>query len=221
MGEEKAVDIRMIGAWRAHPGQRSSGLPSWVAAVLRLAAGDESGRVEIARDGGGSRAEDGSFEALFERWERDVFGYLWRITGDRQIASDLCQETFLRAWQHLDTLRAYEQPRGWLLRVATNLALNQRRRERTCVGSPIPFDDEHVPARSDPAWHIADHDTVHQTLLALPPRMRAALVLREVHGLSCQEVAQTLGLSLAAAKMTLTRARERFRQQYRREEVEA
>jgi RNA polymerase sigma-70 factor (ECF subfamily) len=183
-----------------------------VARVLRLAAGGEPRRVEAAP------AE--SFDALFERWERDVFGYLWRITGDRQLASDLCQETFLRAWQHFDTLRAYEQPRGWLLRVATNLALNQRRRVRTRVGVPIPFNDENVPARSDPVWRIADHDTVHQALLALPPRMRAALVLREIHGLSCQEVAQTLSLSLAAAKMTLTRAREQFRQQYRREEVE-
>ncbi len=181
-----------------------------MARVLRLAAGGEPRRVEAAP------AE--SFDALFERWERDVFGYLWRITGDRQLASDLCQETFLRAWQHFDTLRAYEQPRGWLLRVATNLALNQRRRVRTRVGVPIPFNDENVPARSDPAWRIADHDTVHQALLA--PRMRAALVLREMHGLSCQEVAQTLSLSLAAAKMTLTRAREQFRQQYRREEVE-
>ena len=202
----------MIGAWSARPGHGSSGLPSWVARVLRLAAGGEPRRVEAAP------AE--SFDALFERWERDVFGYLWRITGDRQLASDLCQETFLRAWQHFDTLRAYEQPRGWLLRVATNLALNQRRRVRTRVGVPIPFNDENVPARSDPAWRIADHDTVHQALLALPPRMRAALVLREIHGLSCQEVAQTLSLSLAAAKMTLTRAREQFRQQYRREEVE-
>ena len=195
-------------------------MSSWVAAVLRLTAGEEPERVEAAPDGGGTSATAEGFDMLFERWERDVYGYLWRVTGDRQLASDLCQETFLRAWQHFDTLRAYEQPRGWLLRVATNLALNQRRRVRTRVGAPIPFDDENVPARSDPAWRIADHDTVHQALLALPPRMRAALVLREVHGLSCQEVADTLDLSLAAAKMTLSRAREQFRQHYRREEGE-
>jgi RNA polymerase sigma-70 factor, ECF subfamily len=210
----------MIGAWSVRLGHGSSCLSNWMAAVLRQTEGGEPERVEAAPDGGGRSAAAESFDALFERWERDVFGYLWRITGDRQLASDLCQETFLRAWQHFDTLRAYEQPRGWLLRVATNLALNQRRRVRTRVGALIPFDDENVPARSDPAWRIADYDTVHQALLALPPRMRAALVLREVHGLSCQEVAQTLRLSLAAAKMTLSRAREQFRQHYRREEVE-
>jgi DNA-directed RNA polymerase specialized sigma24 family protein len=127
----------MIGAWSARLGHGSSGLSNWVAAVLRLAEGGEPERVEAAPDGGGSRAAAESFDALFERWERDVFGYLWRVTGDRQLASDLCQETFLRAWQHFDTLRAYEQPRGWLLRVATNLALNRRRRVHTRVGAPI------------------------------------------------------------------------------------
>ena len=158
------------------------------------------------------------FDTFFAQCERQVYSYLWRITGDQQRASDLCQETFLRAWQHFDQIRSYESPVGWLLRVATNLALNSRRRRDTRAGIPMRLNEDLSPAASDPALRIVERDAVHQTLLALPPNMRAALVLREVYGLSFEEVARTLGITHAAAKMTLSRARERFRQQYRHEE---
>src|SRR6185437_17044223 len=58
-----------------------------------------------------------SFEAFFRRHERDIFGYLWRMTGDEQAAYDLSQETFVRAWQHFDRIATYERPGGWLFRV--------------------------------------------------------------------------------------------------------
>ena len=70
---------------------------------------------------------------------------------------------------------------GWLLRVATNLALNARRRRDTRVGVPIRLSEEHSPAASDPALHSAKRDAVHQTLLLPPENMRAALVLREIY----------------------------------------
>jgi len=72
------------------------------------------------------------FDALFERCEARIFGYLWRVTGDRHVASDLCQETFLRAWQHIAKVSGYERPEAWLWRVATNLALNHRRTRDPC-----------------------------------------------------------------------------------------
>jgi RNA polymerase sigma-70 factor (ECF subfamily) len=168
-------------------------------------------------DGRVTSAAD-NFDALFERYERPVFGYLWRITGDEHLASDLCQETFLRAWQHFDQIRTYQAPVGWLLRVATNLALNAQRRRFTRVGVPLRLDTERAPAASDPAARVAQQDVVHRTLLALPAKMRAGLVLREVYGLSFEEVARALDLTHAAAKMLLSRAREQFCQRYRREE---
>lgn len=185
---------------------------------LSLAAGRKLHENQPARDTTSATSADLEFETLFAQYERPVYGYLWRITGDRQLASDLCQETFLRGWQHIDTIRAYESPLGWLLRVATNLALNTRRRRDTRVGIPLSYTEEQSPAVSDPAWHIAERDVIHQTLLRLPANMRAALVLREVYGLPLEEVARTLGITHAAAKMTLSRARERFRQTYRQQE---
>ncbi|HKW20420.1 MAG TPA: RNA polymerase sigma factor [Ktedonobacterales bacterium] len=159
-----------------------------------------------------------SFEAFFRQHERDIFGYLWRITGDEQAAYDLSQETFMRAWQHFDRIATYERPGGWLFRVATNLALTHQKRAAAPVGAAQPFATGNEPSVSDPAWRLAESEAILATLLALPPQQRAALALREVYGFSCAEVAEALGITLAAAKMTLSRGRDAFRARYTREE---
>ncbi|HLY32390.1 MAG TPA: RNA polymerase sigma factor [Ktedonobacterales bacterium] len=157
-----------------------------------------------------------SYEAFFQRHEHDIFGYLWRLTGDEQLAYDLRQETFLRAWNHYDQLLAYHQPVAWLFRVATNLAINQLRRRKAPVGAAAPLDLVGDPGASDPSWRLVENDLVRQTLLALPPRQRAALVMREVYGFSAEEIARTLGVTPAAVRMTLWRGREQFRTLYTR-----
>jgi RNA polymerase sigma-70 factor (ECF subfamily) len=159
-----------------------------------------------------------SFEAFFRQHERDIFGYLWRLTGDEQAAYDLSQETFVRAWQHFDRIATYERPGGWLFRVATNLALTYQKRAMAPVGAAQPFSSGNDPSTSDPAWRLAESEAIRATLLALPPQQRAALVLREVCGFSCAEVAEMLGVTLAAAKMTLSRGRNAFRARYTGEE---
>jgi len=160
-----------------------------------------------------------AFEAFFWRYERDILGYLWRLTGDEQAAHDLSQETFLRAWQHFDTIQRYDQPRAWLFRVASNLGINHLRgRSRRGIPATAFSDIEHVEmANGDPAYRLAENDAIRQTLLELPPRQRAAVVLCDVYGLSSAEAAEALGLSHGSLKMSLWRGRERFRQQYQRE----
>ncbi|MBA3827211.1 MAG: hypothetical protein H0X24_25370 [Ktedonobacterales bacterium] len=59
-----------------------------------------------------------AFETFFLRYDRQIASYLWRMLGDEHSASELAQETFLRAWQHFDEIRAYERPLAWLFRVA-------------------------------------------------------------------------------------------------------
>jgi RNA polymerase sigma-70 factor (ECF subfamily) len=164
-----------------------------------------------------------AFESLMRGREREIFGYLWRLTGDEQTAYDLCQETFLRAWQHFAKVSRYEQPGAWLFRVATNLAINstKKRREPSYFGDDTEGDDVMTVTLSvaeDPAHGYEVRELVHRTLLRLQPRHRSALVLREVYGLSSMEVAQTLGTTHAAAKMILSRAREEFRQRLAYEE---
>jgi RNA polymerase sigma-70 factor (ECF subfamily) len=158
------------------------------------------------------------FEPFVRHYERQVLTYLWRMVGNDEAAFDLCQEVFVRAWQHFATVRGYERPLGWLLRVATNLALNYRQRRSAPVGAALTLDETNDPGHSDPAGRIAEHDLVRGLLAQLAPRRRAALLLREVYGFSCQEIAATLGMTPDAVKMALSRARAQFRTLYRREE---
>ncbi len=122
-------------------------------------------------------------------YERQILNYLWRMTGDEQTAYDLTQEVFLRAWQHYATVSRYEQPRAWLFRVATNLALSAkatraRRGKTTLEASGELLEGDSAPGTSDIARRIVERDAVRAVLLQLPPKRRAALVLREVYGLS-------------------------------------
>jgi RNA polymerase sigma-70 factor, ECF subfamily len=156
----------------------------------------------------------GAFEAFFRQHERQIFRYLVRMTGEEQTAHDLTQETFLRAWLHFAKISRYDSPAAWLFRVATNLALSHRRRRATPAGSPELLGDDDRPGRSDPARQLVERSHIQQTLLELSANQRSALVLREVYGLSCDEIAGVLGISRDAAKVTLFRARERFRTRY-------
>ncbi|MGZ3600548.1 MAG: RNA polymerase sigma factor [Ktedonobacterales bacterium] len=173
------------------------------------------------RDGHADRAvlaQAQDFECFFLKFEPQVTGYLWRMTGDQAMASDLCQETFLRAWQHFEKIRHYDKPGAWLMRVATNLALQHLRRRTAPVGAAQSLDKSFDPGVSDPGGRIAMRDLVRETLLALPDKPRAMLILREVYGFSGDEVAQTLGMSRAAVKVALWRARAQFRTAYLRKD---
>lgn len=162
------------------------------------------------------RADVDAFEAFFWLHERDILGYLWRLTGDEQAAYDLSQETFVRAWQNFDKLQQYDQPRAWLFRVASNLGINHlrgrsRRGEHTSVTEDI---QNIVMFGGDPALRLAENDAIRQTLLSLSAKQRAAVVLCDVYGLS--SAAAALGISHGSLKMSLWRGRERFRQEYQR-----
>lgn len=156
-----------------------------------------------------------AFEPFFREHERAVYACLWRLTGDAQVARDLTQETFLRAWRHFEQARSYERPLAWLLRIATNLAFSHYQRESSGRAvSTHALTDADTPSRSDPMRGLAERDLVQRTLLELPPNQRAALVLREVYGFSCEEIGSMLSVSRDAVKMALFRGREGFRRRY-------
>jgi RNA polymerase sigma-70 factor (ECF subfamily) len=158
------------------------------------------------------------FEAFVHQYERQILNYLWRMTGNEQTAYDLSQETFLRAWQHFATIRAYDQPRAWLFRVASNLAISQlRKHPEPSIDISTLDEDESESTASDPIVHFVESDLVRQILFALSPRRRAALILCEVYGFAAEEVAHVLGMTTGALKMMLSRGREQFRQLYAKE----
>jgi RNA polymerase sigma-70 factor, ECF subfamily len=158
------------------------------------------------------------FEQFFYRYEGKITSYLRRMLGDEFAASDLCQETFVRAWQHFTQISTYPHPETWLFRVATNLALNHLRRRGSLVANAEPILEDMAVIGGDMATQLAESEQIRQILLALAPRSRALLVLREVYGLSLDEAAQSLGMSAAAAKKMLYRARVEFRRRYLQKE---
>jgi RNA polymerase sigma-70 factor, ECF subfamily len=204
---------------------RTVRLHSWARAILVFAAGNgmpaPAQGAPHATPQSSERARtlpSADFERFFLAHEAQISGYLWRMTGDPQAACDLSQETFLRAWRHFDTIRVYDKPAAWLIRVATNLALQHLRRRKAPVGAAVSFDDALAPGESDPGRRFAERDLVRETLMELPVKPRALLVLREVYGLSGEEAAAALNMTREAAKVALWRARQQFRAVYLRKD---
>jgi RNA polymerase sigma factor (sigma-70 family) len=198
-------------------------MPRWLLALRseRITDAPAPEARQAAQDGAAPQSPTSamsSFEAFYQQHERAIFGYLWRVCGDEQTANDLTQEVFLRAWRAFEKLRGYERPEAWLFRVATNLALNERRHQRL-VGPGAPLEG-HERASGDHATQLVERATLRAALESLPARQRAAFILRELYGHSCDEIADILGLTRAAAKMTLSRARHRLRTLYLKEDAE-
>jgi RNA polymerase sigma-70 factor, ECF subfamily len=216
LAQSPAIDLWQRDGMRWCGWHLTSARGLWLALARQLATqtSDES-------QSGLARPQAGAFAAEYERfirqYERQILNYLWRMTGDEHAAYDLTQEVFLRAWQRFDTLRRYEQPRKWLFRVATNLALTHLKRRSRQGDLLSALDEEHEPAGGDPAWGLAESDLVRRTLLRLSPKRRAALVLREVYELTSEEVGHILGMSATSVRMALHRGREQFRELYRQE----
>lgn len=164
------------------------------------------------------------FDAFFQRYQRPLYTYLRRLLPTDEIAIDLTQEVFFRAWGHFEQLRSYERPEAWLFRVATNLAISQlRRREplqrshllKRDVNGQTSEDERLLPEGApDLAETFAERDIITRSLLVLPERQRAALLLRAAYGFSVEEVAEALGLSVANTYQLLSRGGRRFRESY-------
>ena len=162
----------------------------------------------LARVAGG---ESQAFAGLVSRHERAIFRLASTWTGDRADAEDILQETFLAAFRHAGDFRGEGSARAWFLTIARHLAMRRVHRqaqepescdslealgEQAGWGNPLPL-----------AERLAERDAVAQALRALPPAEREILLLRDLEGLTGEEAAAELGLSLAAAKSRLHRAR--------------
>ncbi len=161
-----------------------------------------------------------SFDHLFTRYHGPIYGHILGLVGDPAQAEDLTQDTFLKAYRALPGVR--EGAVGaWLYRIATNTARDALRRRRCLTWLPFaPGDAERVPARAgDLPTYLARQEAVRDALARLTPSQRACLLLRARDGLSIGEVAPVRRLSTGAVKMTLYRAKERFRAAYANPDV--
>jgi RNA polymerase sigma-70 factor (ECF subfamily) len=172
----------------------------------------------VARARNGDRA---AFDWLVRRYERPLLAHAQRMLGDAEEARDLTQECFMRAWAALPRVGGDLQLSSWLYRIQTNACLDVLRHRKRVRW--LPWDTtrhEHgapVTPYSNPeraALAAETQQEVRRALDQLAPRHRAALVMREYDGLSCEQIGQALGISRSAAKSLLFRAREEFRQVY-------
>lgn len=154
--------------------------------------------------------DEDTFRAFYERTARGLWAYLARLTGDRQLAEDLLQETFYRFLRAAATYDNETHRRNSLYRIATNLARDVRRRSLARAAAvPAGDDIERVPSGEDAgaAERTAD---LTRAMSRLKPRERAMLWLAYAEGASHVEIAQVLGLSPTSLKPMLFRARRKL-----------
>jgi RNA polymerase sigma-70 factor (ECF subfamily) len=141
------------------------------------------------------------------------------LTGDLARAQELTQETFLRAYRALAKGQCWDNPRAWLYRVASRLATDDYRRRRLLQWLPLwSVDGRKAYRGAGVEGATAGRLAVQAALEALPPKYRVPLVLYVYEECTVAQVAETLGLSVSAVKMRLSRAREMFRQAYGEQE---
>lgn len=169
----------------------------------------------VARAKAGDQA---AYTALYEHFEPIIYAFAYRMMGDPDDATDMTQDTFAKAYQALGRTSDDLNVSAWLHRIASNACLDVLRRRQRLRWLPwegpkhdhllvsTPIDD---PERS--AISQETRVTVRRVLAKMRPRHRAALILLEYEGLSCEEIGEVMGLSRSAVKSMLFRAREEFR----------
>ncbi len=182
-----------------------------VALVERVRAGDVS-----------------AYDTLVRKYERQLFRIAQHITQNREDAEDVMQDAFLKAYEKLDQFQGNSKFYTWLVRIAVNESLMRLRKRRTgkmvSIDEDLETDEGSVPRdladwAPDPEQNYNQAelaDILRKTIQGLPQGFRVVFVLRDVEGLSTEETAETLGLSVPAVKSRLLRARLQLRERLTR-----
>ena len=169
--------------------------------VARVRAGDEE-----------------AFRLIFERYSRPVLGFIFDMVGDRHAAEDLAQETFVRAFRGLGSLRDESKLSTWLFQIAKNVA-RESLRERRRGGTRVEIDDEEVffelhDQRPTPAGQLLDKElsgVIQKALMRLDEDKRLVFTLKVLQQRSYEEIAEITGFSVGKLKTDLHRARAEMR----------
>lgn len=166
------------------------------------------------------RGEPEAFEEIVRRTHRPVYALVYRIVGNHDDAADVTQEAYVRAWRSLRRFRGDADVATWLHRIASNAALTfVRRRGREGIAT----EPEQLAAVAGAAPDDEDArlgaGEVERALGRLPAGQRAVVVLKDVYGWSCAEIASELGATEGAVKVRLFRARQRLADELARDGV--
>jgi RNA polymerase sigma-70 factor, ECF subfamily len=169
-----------------------------------------------------------AFETLVQKYDRQIFRIAQHITQNREDAQDVVQDAFLKAYEKLDQFQGNSKFYTWLVRIAVNESLMRLRKRRTgkmvSIDEDIETDEGSVPRdladwSPNPEQNYGQSELaeiLRKTIQGLPHGFRIVFVLRDVDGLSTEETAETLGLSIPAVKSRLLRARLQLRERLSR-----
>jgi RNA polymerase sigma-70 factor, ECF subfamily len=159
---------------------------------------------------------ESAFEQIVRRYQRPIIGLIARITGNRALAEDLAQETFVKAFRSLAAFDTTRRLSNWLFRIAHNTALDALRRSRpppasidaTDIPSAAGLNEPAAPPAPDPVERQELGRALEAALAQLRPDQRAAIVLRYENGLSFDEIGSLLGIPEVTARSHVHRARK-------------
>jgi RNA polymerase sigma-70 factor (ECF subfamily) len=191
--------------------------------VSSQAGVDESTLVAQSRQG-----DTVAFGGLVRRYEAKIFRLAQHVTQNREDAEDVLQETFMKAYEHLDQFQGNSKFYTWIVRIAVNQALMKLRRRKT--DKSVSLDEtidtgEDTIVREVAAWDENPEQRFSREELggildtavdSLEPPYRSVFVLRDIEELSTEETADALGLSIPAVKSRLLRARLQLREKLTR-----
>jgi len=191
--------------------------------VSSLAGFEEAEVVALAREG-----DARAFSELVRRYEGKIFRLAQHVTQNREDAEDVLQETFMKAYEHLDQFQGNSKFYTWIVRIAVNQALMKLRRRKT--DRSVSLDEtidtgEDTVVREIAAWDEDAEERYSREELgkildtavqSLDPPYRSVFQLRDIDELSTEETAEALGLSVPAVKSRLLRARLQLREKLTR-----
>ena len=160
---------------------------------------------------GGSRTDEVALTALYEAHRAELFGFLVRMTRDRETAEDLLQDTFIRLIREARAGRMPDEVRPWLYRVATNAAISRSRRGAVWTRLVPRLLDRREPALPDREFLRTERDAeLYGALAGLPAEARAALLLA-AQGFAGHEIAASIGRTEGATRTLMSRSRAQLR----------
>lgn len=151
--------------------------------------------------------DEDAFRAFYDRTAGALWGYLSRISGDRQVADDLLQESYYRLLKSTVAFESEAHRRNYLYRIATNLVRDAKRGARPLFAAGVDMTD--LPAPETPV-DVEGRSDVRRAFGRLKPRERALLWLAYANGSSHSEIADVLGLKAGSIKLLLFRARRKL-----------
>jgi RNA polymerase sigma-70 factor, ECF subfamily len=171
-----------------------------------------------------------SFNQLVARWERPIYALAYRTLGREEDARDVAQEAFMRAYRGLRGFKGQAKFSSWLYRITLNLCRDWIRRERRAPVVSLPEGTDPTDLadeRAAPTESVEDlvarremSDAVARAMAELPEEQRAAILLKEYHGLTFQEIADMLGCPLSTVKTRLYQGLSVLRRRLERQQAE-